>query len=96
MIAVALLMPVSMLCLMLALGSYEERLLTPGGTRKARGAGRRRLRAVPRSSQDGAVGADGAATGSRVRERPTAQKAGDTRAAGSTVPDGSGARWRAA
>ncbi|MEV6741118.1 hypothetical protein AB0N14_31080 [Streptomyces sp. NPDC051104] len=93
MIAVALLMPVSMLCLVLALGSYEERLLTPGGTRKARGAGRRRLRAVPRSSPDGADGAD---TGSRVREKPTAQKAGDTRAADSTAPDGSGSRWRAA
>ncbi|MFF4212101.1 hypothetical protein ACFYZE_22640 [Streptomyces sp. NPDC001796] len=90
MIAVALLMPVSMLCLVLALGSYEERLLTPGGTRKARGAGRRRLRVVPRSSPDGAD------TGSRVREKPTAQKAGDTRAAAGTTPDGSGSRWRAA
>ncbi|MFF3907981.1 hypothetical protein ACFYZJ_18795 [Streptomyces sp. NPDC001848] len=93
MIAVALLMPVSMLCLVLALGSYEERLLTPGRTRKARGAARRRLRAVPHSSPDHA---DGTGTVPRAPEKPTAQKAGRTRAPGSTAPDGSGSRWRAA
>ena len=93
MIAVALLMPVSMLCLVLALGSYEERLLTPGATRKARGTPRRRLRAVPSSSPDDA---DGTRTGSRTPEKPTARKGGDMSATGSTAPDGSKSRWRAA
>ncbi|MEU6368729.1 hypothetical protein ABZ876_24050 [Streptomyces sp. NPDC046931] len=51
MIAVPLLIPVSMLCLLLALGRYEERMLGPAGPEEAPDASDRpRLRAVPGAS----------------------------------------------
>ncbi|MEU1593167.1 hypothetical protein ABZ468_09945 [Streptomyces sp. NPDC005708] len=53
MIIAALLIPVSMLCLVLALGRYEERMLGPGSTPEPKGARHARtLRAVPDPSPD--------------------------------------------
>ncbi|MGV9566589.1 hypothetical protein [Streptomyces sp. NPDC003480] len=58
MIAVSLLMPASMLCLLLALGRYEERMLGPGDAEEAPAASDgRRLRAVPDPSSPTAPGA---------------------------------------
>ena len=85
MIAVALLMPVSMLCLLLALGRYEERMLSPHRTRKARAARPgRRLRVVHRPLRGRPD------TGSRTPGELA------TRTNGHPTPDGSGTGWRAA
>ncbi|MEU6095201.1 hypothetical protein [Streptomyces sp. NPDC047079] len=55
MIAVSLLIPVSLLCLVPALGRYEERLLGPLDVEEAPAAGDgRHLRAVPVQSPDNA------------------------------------------
>ncbi|MCW7941249.1 hypothetical protein AAW14_04015 [Streptomyces hygroscopicus] len=85
MIAVALLLPASMLCLLLALGRYEERMLTPHGDAQDQGAlPGRRLRAVPEPSPS----ADG--PGPHLPAEPTAPKG--TR----TTPGSSRTRQRAA
>ncbi|WP_055490922.1 hypothetical protein [Streptomyces sp. TP-A0356] len=83
MIAVALLLPASMLCLLLALGRYEERILRPDGDAQAQGARReRRLRAVREPAPDD--------LGRQVPEEPA------TPESGATAPGDSGTRWRAA
>jgi hypothetical protein len=69
-IIAALLIPVSMLCLVLALGRYEERMLGPGSTPKPKGARHARtLRAVPDPSPD---------AGPQVPAGPVAQRTGRT------------------
>lgn len=85
MIAVALLMPVSMLCLLLALGRYEERMLSPHRAGKAPGARpARRLRVLPRPLRDRQD------TASRTSGTPA------PRTAGHPGPDGPGTQRRAA
>jgi hypothetical protein len=77
-IIAALLIPVSMLCLVLARGRYEERMLSPGSTPKPRGGRHARtLLAVP----DPSPGA-----GPQVPAGPVARQTGRT------TPGGPGAR----